>query len=75
MEVAYELWEMQSGNLMGSFPTQDEALQVLAKAVSRYGSSYTDTIMLTYEHGDESKELASGAELADLARRATADLR
>lgn len=69
MNVAYELWEMRSGNLMGSFPTQEEALTTLAEAVKRYGPSYADTITLTWEHGDESKDIASGADLAEWAMK------
>jgi hypothetical protein len=64
VNAAYELWEMRSGNLMGSFPIQEEALTTLAGAVKRYGPSYADTITLTWESGDESKDLASGPDLA-----------
>ena len=70
---AYELWEMRSGNLMGSFPTEQEALTTLGEAVRRYGPAYADTIALTWENGDESKDLAAGRALADLATRVLVD--
>jgi hypothetical protein len=64
---AYELWEMRTGNLMGSFPSQEEALSVLATALKAHGLQYADHIALTWEYGDESKDVASGQALAKLA--------
>jgi hypothetical protein len=37
MNVAYELWETRSGNLMDTFDSEDEALSVLAQAIRRHG--------------------------------------
>lgn len=67
---AYELWDMRSGNLMGSFPTEREALATLAAAMRGHGVSYVDNVDLTWECGPESKSLASGQALGKMALRA-----
>jgi hypothetical protein len=65
----YELWDMRSGNLMGSFPTEREALSTLAAAIVKHGVSYADDVDLTRECGEESRSLASGQTLAKMAMR------
>ena len=67
MTAAYEFWEMDSGNLMDSFESQDEARDALAEAIQRYGSGYADSIMLVCAHGTESTPLGSGQALGEQA--------
>ena len=69
MISAYEFWEVDSGNLMDSFDSQDEALDALAEAIRLYGEAYADSIMLVFAHGEESKPLGSGKYLADWAMK------
>ncbi len=71
--AAYELWEMRSGNLVGSFPTKDAALAVVIDTLRLYGPSSTDSIALTREMGEESETIAEGAGLAHLALQAFPD--
>ncbi|MBM2811807.1 MAG: hypothetical protein HW416_2566, partial [Chloroflexi bacterium] len=47
--IAYELWETESGNLMGSYPTKDQALSALAAAVESHGGRYAETVALVCE--------------------------
>ncbi len=71
--AGYELWELRSGNLVGSFPTQEDALLVVAKTVSLYGPTSVDSLSLTWESGRASKDIAEGQALADLALKAFPD--
>jgi hypothetical protein len=68
--AAFELWELESGNFVGSFPTKEAALAVVARTLSELGSdgyATIETTLLTWENGDESKEIAMGKALIDMA--------
>jgi len=65
--TAYELWETRTGNLMDSFGSREEALLAVAEVIRRYGPSYVDSVVLISAYGDESKEIATGADLAEIA--------
>jgi hypothetical protein len=66
---AYELWELNSGNAIGSFPSQDEALGAVAETIRQHGESSIDSVVLTHETGQESTDIAEGHELAVLAAK------
>ena len=63
--MTFELWEIRSGNLMGSFETEEEALGAVRKAVEAYGVGYVETVALLGVIDDEgaSVSLARGPEL------------
>ena len=62
--ATYELWETLSGNLMGSYATEPDALAVVAKAVRAHGADYLDTIVLVeVNRRGDSTPLAQGDEL------------
>ena len=66
--MTYELWEIRSGNLMGAFPSQEEALGELRRAIDLHGTEYADTIVLALEDDTgETTTLAEGKALAELA--------
>jgi hypothetical protein len=67
--VTYELWETRSGNLMGSFASEAEALAVVRDAIRQHGRGYAETLILAREDDEETVTLAEGAGLADLAER------
>lgn len=69
--MTYELWEIRSGNLMGAFETEEEALRAVRKAIDRYGVGYVETVALLGVLDDEgaSESLACGPELAARAHR------
>jgi len=69
--AAYELWEMRSGNLVGSYPSRDAALNVIADTVRKHGYQAADSVVLTFETGTDSEEVAEGRALADLALKAS----
>jgi hypothetical protein len=62
--MIYELWELQTANIVGSFDTEREALDAVQKAVSHHDRSIARTWALF------SKDLATGA-ATELARGAS----
>lgn len=63
--MAYELWETLSGNLVGTYPTQQAALDALRRFPERA------TFALGYEGDDGETELiAAGADLEVLVTEA-----
>ena len=65
----YEIWDLESGNLIGDFDTQDEALRLVREMLDTYGVDVAMTFALG--EGDangDSTAIAQGAELVELAR-------
>lgn len=73
--MAYEIWEMESGNLAGDYPTAEKALAVVAAFVQREGPGVANTLTLI-EVGPrrKGKTLASGARLVKMAAEYAATL-
>ena len=66
--MTYELWEMSTGNLIGAYATQQEALALIRRAIVAHGKTYVDTILLGVEdEKGRSKTIAKGQALAHLA--------
>lgn len=63
----FEIWEMRSGNLAGTFSTRDEALKVVRGAVEKHGRRYVDNFSLVGEASGRTTTIAEGSALADLA--------
>ena len=64
--IAFELWETTSGNLMGSYGSEGEALVMLAEAVQSHGYAYLETIALIREGGrGRARVVATGSQLAE----------
>ena len=64
---SFELWEQRSGNLVGSFPTEQDALRVVLNTVKGHGSLQIDSILLTQETGTTSTDIAEGKDLVERA--------
>jgi hypothetical protein len=67
--MAYEVWDMQTGNLVASFRLQEEALALVRDAVEAHGEAYGLNLALVRE--DEAGSittLAMADQLLDLAR-------
>ena len=68
MAKTYELWEMATGNLIGAYASQEEALAFIGRAVMAHGEGYVDSILLGVEdENGRSKTIAMGEGLARLA--------
>lgn len=65
--TVYELWETDSANLVGSYPSQDDALAVVSDAVQSLGKAAAATLVLTREVDDRTEVIASGEHLVELA--------
>ena len=70
MEIAYELWDVETGNAVGSFATEDEGLEIVRTLLAAFGRSYAAELSLSRREGtDPAKVIAAGDELAALAER------
>lgn len=72
----YAVWEIQSRNLVDDFDNEHDALSLVWENIKHNGPAIADTLSLNVE--DEAGELhfvASGQELAELARREFAEKR
>lgn len=68
--ATFELWNVESGNLLGSFPNEQAALAAVVEAMQQNGLDYVDLLALGSESArGRSKIVASGR---DLIQRATA---
>ena len=66
--MTYELWETRSGNLMGAFASQAEALGALRRVIDIHGTEYVETLVLALEDdAGETTVLGEGQALAELA--------
>jgi hypothetical protein len=68
--ATYELWDMRSGNLVGSWPAETEALAVVREALDRHGAEVVASLSLLAEstQGDTTV-VAEGAALVERARQ------
>lgn len=72
--MIYELWETETGNLVGTYETEQDALGLVRDTIQCYGAQYVDSLLLGCE--DEkgySTFIAEGQALAEraLAEKAT----
>jgi hypothetical protein len=68
MTVSLELIDLDSGNLVGSYPTLEEALEIVRTAYSQYGEPGVQGLALLLIREDGSQQLVS--EDLDLVRLA-----
>ena len=69
--ATYELWEMRSGNLVGSWPVEAEALAVVREAMTRHGAEMVASLsLLSEDPRGETTLVAEGAALGERARQA-----
>ena len=60
----YELIDVESGNLIGTYDSEDEALSIVRRGVHLNGSGFVDTLALGFEDDDgEGAQIAAGADL------------
>jgi 3'-phosphoadenosine 5'-phosphosulfate sulfotransferase len=70
--MTYELWDTETGNVIGGYRSQSEALAVVREAISRHGRGYADLLFLGCEDSKgRSRAIARGQDLAELALRST----
>jgi len=66
--VTFQLWETESANLVGSYPSEDAALATVRQAIETHGREVVATLLLLREDARERlTKVAEGSALADLA--------
>ena len=65
--ATFELWNTESGNLLGSFANEELALTAVREAIRRNGEGYGEMLVLGSESSrGNSKVIASGRQLVEL---------
>ncbi len=68
MVGSFELMDLDSGNLVGSYVTLEEALEAVGNMFAAFGFAGIDDLGLVRANDDDSQEyVAAGPELAQLA--------
>lgn len=68
MADVYELWDQETANQIGSYPSRAEAMAVVGDAVRAFGADALATVALGREDDNgDTVVIAAGRELADLA--------
>ena len=68
--IFYELWDLRSRNIIGTYPTEANALGVVSEAMVNHGRTYVEDLALGWaDDEDETRggEIASGLALAERA--------
>ena len=68
--VSYELWDIQTGNLVGGYETEAAALAVVRRSMTEHGRESVEALGLARESRGRTKTIAVGAALVE---RAVAD--
>lgn len=70
--MSYELWDVESGNIIKTYASEDEALVVVRNLVALNGPKYARALVLTFEDDNEDTSLvAKGMALSEHAQAAT----
>lgn len=66
--MSYALMELDTGNMVGFFPTERAALEEVLDSITRYGIDSVDTLGLAYnDPAGPVRRIAAGAGLAQSA--------
>lgn len=66
MEAYYDLWDVDTGNSLGTYDTEAEALRIARLLIEAYGTDYAEMLDLGYsDEQGEGRSIASGAMLLD----------
>jgi hypothetical protein len=66
--MTFQLWDIESANLLGSYETEAAALEIVRKTIDNHGREAIDGLMLLREAAHSRRTtIAEGAKLADRA--------
>ena len=69
MDTWFELWDGANASLVGTYDTRGAALVTVRHSLDAFGPASVASLVLTVEDGSgEPRVIASGSELAELAR-------
>jgi hypothetical protein len=60
----YDLWDIESGNIINTYRTEAEALAAVRDLLAVNDPSYAEALSLGFEQGDQQELIAEGAALA-----------
>ncbi len=66
--MVFQIWDTESANMVGAFPTADAAFRAVCEAVEVHGPGYVATWVL--EHEDEQGHITTLGEGSALLERA-----
>jgi hypothetical protein len=69
MNAVYEVWNNRLGNLLGVWPTQEEALVVVRQIIGTAPQVAEDLSLDRIQNDGDGDVIADGRELADMAAR------
>ena len=65
--VTYELWDTETANLLGTYPSKDAAFQDVSRSLRARGHAAIAPLALAFEDAaGDTHPIASGAELIEL---------
>ena len=71
--MLYQLWDTETANMVGAFPTEYAALRAVHDAATSHGRGYVETWALEREDDEGSIEpIAEGVALLERAEKAAA---
>ena len=66
--MAYELWDRETANLVGDYPSQGAALAKVRQTMDQYGRRAVESLALAFEDEDgKTRPIAAGVTLVELA--------
>ncbi len=70
MDATYELWDVDAGNIVGAFASEDEGLDVAAALLATYGRDYANHLNLSHRDGaGGARVVAIGSRLIEMTER------
>jgi hypothetical protein len=70
MNNTFELWDVETGNLIGDFSTAADAFDVVQTLLDAYGPSYANELNLSEREGSKAaRVIGSGQQLIDMLDR------
>jgi hypothetical protein len=70
MTAVYALWDLETGNLVGGYDTELEALRIVHRSFLTFGPESVEQLALALESRGRTKNIATGVELAERAKAA-----
>jgi hypothetical protein len=67
---SFEVWDLQTGNMVEAFDTEAAALAAVRDAIERHGRAYVESWALAHASTRSMRSLGEGASLIDRAVRA-----
>ena len=72
MTPGYELWDLSTGNIIGTFDTIDEALEIVRFAIEDWGRDEASTLAIGNLDHSSGEPVMTGNELLERAVTSTA---